>query len=169
MSKSLTPEQIQRIRRDLKYGLNIKRQIRTESTIFSFHAMTHARGAGLALEFVDVIKRFKPLLNYASTTWKLPKLIRTFVTDFFDTRYLGSKSKEEYGEYWNVHIDLDNLHEAEIQCEDENDFHFRGILWVFLHECAHFKTENEDEANSLVEKLIENFSRQKTEHARSAR
>jgi len=141
-----------------QYGTYAKRQIRTKSTIFLFLIM-ELYGA-LGLEFVETLRRHKPLLNYASITWKLPKLIRTFVTDLTSLPYgiLGAKFDANVDTYFNIQIDLENLHELEQQNVNVTELNFQ-MLYLFLHECAHFKTKNEKEADSLVKELIENFSR----------
>lgn len=148
--------------REIEHVIAGKCQIRTESTVFSFHIL-EANGA-LSPDFIRTLKRFKPILDHAARKWKLPRLIRVLLSDMIwaGTTYLGAKfSSASEKPYFDIYINLENLREAELQFCEEREFRIQGILWLFLHECAHFVTKEEERANSLVKEIISDYLKQK--------
>jgi hypothetical protein len=146
---------------EIEHVIAGKRRIRTKSTVFSFH-ISETRGA-LSSDFIHTLKRFKPILDHAARKWKLARLIRVLVSDtiWTDTTYYGAKlTASDAGKpYFDIHINLENLHEAEQQFCETGDFMIQGILMLFLHECAHFVTEEEERADSLVKEVISDYFR----------
>jgi hypothetical protein len=124
-----------------------KRQIRTPTTTFSFAII---EDGALGRKILDILKYCKPVLAFASRTWSLPRAVRCTIEnlsiDRFACKYADPQSHD------NIKMNLTKIHELETMC-DEQEFR-SNVVCIFLHECAHFKTRSDEEAEHLVDELV---------------
>ena len=127
--------------------MKIKRQIRTPNTTFSFAIIERE---ALGQKILDILRQCKPVLSFASKTWNLPEVVRCTVenlsTDSFACKYADPQGHDD------ITLNLTKIHELETMC-DEQEFR-SNVVCIFLHECAHFKTRSEEEAEHLVDELV---------------
>jgi hypothetical protein len=65
---------------------------------------------------------------------------------------------------YHISINTDNLHKEEIACEELGWFEIR-LLQVFLHELAHFITQDENKANKIAWDILKKILKEKTNNS----
>lgn len=131
----------------------IYRQIRFENTTFSFHIDDSETLIGL--DFVDAIRLIKKDLKSELSKFNLPKKVVIFfmknvgrINNLYPYgRNFCRWPLEEFKNF--IGISYEKLLELELMITTKGELYYH-MLHLFLHECAHFKFEGEEEADLLA-------------------
>ena len=129
-------------------GINMKSQIQIKGTTFFF--TIHNKVKKLGERFVEVIKTHQKQLEPHIRELNLPKQIELIIG--VESCYDSIAHKFENA----IFVSGEEFYELERKMPNEN---FNNVfeleaLFVFLHECAHFKTSDETKADRIAHKIL---------------
>lgn len=132
----------------------IARQVRFRNVTLSFHIVDD-QSVGIGEETVNLIRIFKKWLESELAIFmdSLPKLVRCVV---WEENPQASNASGTFGGAlpllpfpYHISTNTNCLHQEELRLEKARDFQLR-LLWVLLHELAHFITPSDKGADQIA-------------------
>lgn len=130
-----------------------KKHIKLKSVSFEFFSLQPFEP--IALEFINVLEKFKSRIEPHLKLLNLPrKVYVAFVSNGFGLEVAGKWTLKNLNNF--IHISVGRLHDIEISCETTAESYLQYI-YLFLHELAHFKTDDEQKADQIARSILQNM------------